>query len=507
MRVAGAVLLASIMALATPAVLDSALTRPNFAQAQIAEPTAGRMQVAALAKKKTPEAKKASAPATKGPVAAKKGAPAAKKGTAGAKKAAPVAKKALPAPPAPIGNYANMPLAERVGLQFDLAWSGHFNGLINGEFNDRAIAAVRAFQNSRGLRETGVLAPAERAALAARSKEKQEQVGWRMLDDKATGAQVGLPTAQVPNMSLGRRGTRWSSAQGQVQVETFRLREPGTTLASVFEQQKQEPAGRRIEVNLLRNDFFVLAGMQGLKKFYVRAEARDLEVRGITILWDQATQGIMDPLVVAMSSAFAPFPGSGIAALLGPPPRRKVDYGTGIVVSAGGHILTDRQVTDGCNVIEVSGHGAADLIAGDAAGLSLLRIYGASDLVPAALAQDGARAGDLTLLGIADPQTQGGGRAVSTVAARVTGEALQPVPQLGFAGAIALDGQGRVAGMVTLKTPVVASAGAAPPPQAAVVPVETIRKFLEAQNVMPASGRSSADAIKAALVRVICVRR
>ena len=93
------------------------------------------------------------------------------------------------------------------------------------------------------------------------------------------------------------------------------------------------------------------------------------------------------------------------------------------------------------------------------------------------------------------------------MAARVTGEALQPVPQLGFAGAIALDGQGRVAGMVTLKTPVVASAGGAPPPQAAVVPVETIRKFLEAQNVMPASGRSSADAIKAALVRVICVRR
>ena len=164
-------------------------------------------------------------------------------------------------------------------------------------------------------------------------------------------------------------------------------------------------------------------GVEGLKKFYVRAEARDLEVRGITILWDQATQGIMDPLVVAMSSAFAPFPGSGIAALLGPPPRRKVDYGTGIVVSAGGHILADRQVTDGCNVIEVSGHGAADLITDDAAaGLSLLRIYGASDLVPAALAQDGARAGDLTLLGIADPQTQGGGRAVSTVAARVTGE-------------------------------------------------------------------------------------
>jgi hypothetical protein len=213
-------------------------------------------------------------------------------------------------------------------------------------------------------------------------------------------------------------------------------------------------------------------------------------------------------VVVVMSSAFAPFPGTGIAAQLGPPPRRKVDYGTGIVVSAAGHILADRQVVDGCNVIQISGHSDADLIADDAAaGLSLLRVYGASDLVPAALVHDGARGPDLTLVGIADPQAQGGGRAVSTVTARLNGETLQPVPQLGFAGAAALDGQGRVLGIVALKTPVVASTGAAPLPQATVVSIETIRKFLDAQMVAPATGRSGADAAKASLVRVICVRR
>ena len=61
--------------------------------------------------------------------------------------------------------------------------------------------------------------------------------------------------------------------------------------------------------------------------------------------------------------------------------------------------------------------------------------------------------------------------------------------------------------MVALKTPVVASTGAVPPPQATVVPVETIRKFLDAQYVTPATGRSGADAAKASVVRVICVRR
>jgi peptidoglycan hydrolase-like protein with peptidoglycan-binding domain len=426
-----------------------------------------------------------------------------------AKKAAAKKKGAAAAGPVPPG-YSSMPLAERVGIQFDLAWANYYNGLINGEFNDRAVAAVRAFQKDNRFRESGVLAPPERAALAARSKLKQEQVGWTMVEDKVTGAQIGLPTRQVPTSSPSRSGTRWASAQGQIQVETFRIREPGVTLSSVFEQQKKEPANRRLEVNLLRDDFFILNGMQGLKKFYVRAEVRDLEIRGFTLLYDQATEGIMDPVAVVMSSAFAPFPGSGLTTLIGPAPRRKVEYGTGLVVSAGGHILTDQKLTDGCEVVQVSGHGDANRLVDDsAAGLTLLRIFGAAELKPLALVHEGARAGDLTLVGIADPQAQGGGRAASTATARIAGDGLAPAPQLGFAGAAALDSQGRFFGMVTLKTSVLASAGSTtvPLPQAAIVSVETIRRFLDTQYVTAATGPAGADAVKAALVRVICVRR
>ena len=191
-----------------------------------------------------------------------------------------------------------------------------------------------------------------------------------------------------------------------------------------------------------------------------------------------------------MSSAFAPFPGSGLAALMGPPPRRKVEYGTGIVVSAAGHILTDQKLTEGCNVVEVAGHGDAHRLAEDsAAGLTLLQVFGAPDLAPLALTE-GATGADLTLVGIADPQAQAGGRAASTATARLNGDGLQPTPQLGFAGAAALDAQGRFVGMVALTTPVVASAGATtvPLPQATLVSVPAIRKFLDAQNVTPATG-------------------
>jgi peptidoglycan hydrolase-like protein with peptidoglycan-binding domain len=434
-------------------------------------------------------------------------APAAKTPAAAEPKNDPKKKSATALPGRDVNGGVSV--ADRALIQFDLAWIGAYNGLVTGEANDKTTAAIKAFQNYHRFKETGTLAPPERAQLATLSREKQDQVGWRMVDDKVTGAQIGLPTKQVPNTGTAKSGTRWFSTQGQIQVETFRIRGPGTTLADIFEQQKKEPPGRHLEVNLSRPDFFILSGMQGLKKFYVRADIRDAEVRGMTILYDQATEGIMDPLVVVMSSAFAPFSGSGIAALSGSPGKRKVEYGSGIIVTAVGHILSDRRLTEGCNVIGVAGYGNAERVAEDqAADLALLRIYGAPDLPAAALVHEGAKGLDLTLVGIADPQAQGGGNAVSTVAAHLNGDTILPAPPPGFDGAAAIDAQGRLFGMVQLKDTVVANAGsAAAPASATVVPVTTLRKFLDGQNVTPASGHAGTDAAKAALVRVICVRK
>ena len=505
MRIVGALLVLLLAAVPAVAQTDDAAPR----QGVTAKPTAPTPKVRKSTARTTPLRARAAAKRTPTAAPQQQQQPADAAGPAGegAIRTAAV-KRRQPAPPPPRDN-ASMPLADRIAIQFDLAWTGDYNGLINGEFNDKTIAAIKAFQRNRKFRETGVLNTQERALLAASAKAKQTQVGWTMIDDAVTGARLGLPTKQVPIKSQSKAGTRWSSAQGQVQIETFRIREPGTTLPAVFEQQKKEPSTRKLEVNLLRPDFFILSGMQGLKRFYVRAEIKDGEVRGMTILYDQATETIMDPIAVVMSSAFVPFPGITGVAQVGPLPKRKVEYGTGIVVSAAGHILTDRQVTDDCHVILVGGDGDADRLAEDkTADLALIRVYGAPDLVPAALLNDGARGPDVTLIGIADPQSQGGASAISTVAAKLKGEIVEPAPQLGFSGAAVLDGQGRFFGMAELKAPVVAAVGSTnATPQATVVPLSTIRAFLDEQRLTAAGGRPGVDATKSSLVRVICVRK
>jgi hypothetical protein len=506
MRLVGAVLAFVVGTLAALAQTENAAAPPGPAARPAAQP--GKFRKPVL----RPKSLHALAAARRARVTGQPSSPSAGAASDGTiRSAATAGRKRTPAPAAPATpkREGSLPLGDRMAMQFELAWTGDYNGAINGELNEKLTAAIKSFQRNRKFKETGALNTQERALLASVAKARQSQVGWVTVDDPATGARLGLPTKQVPFKTQSRTGTHWASAQGQVQVETFRLRDPGTTLAAVYEQQKKEPSTRKLDINLLRPDFFVLAGMQGLKRFAVRADFKGGEVRGLTVLYDQATETIMEPVAAAMVGAFTAFPGVAAVAQIGPPSRRKVEYGTGIVVSAAGHILADRQITDGCNVIVAAGYGDADRQAEDkTSDLALLRVYGVADLVPAEFSGEPVKAVDVTLLGIADPQTQGGGSANSAVAARLRGDALEPAPQIGFSGGAAVDAQGRLVGMVKLKNAVVAQVGSSEAPlQATLVPASTIRGFLEPKKLAPVAARSGIEAARAALVRVICVRK
>jgi peptidoglycan hydrolase-like protein with peptidoglycan-binding domain len=438
--------------------------------------------------------------------------------TAQAQTPPPVAPAAKPKPVATVpvrpalqtpADTANaMAQAERLAIQSDLAWAGEYNGAINGEVSERMVAAIKTFQKYNNAKQTGVLNPQERELLRAAAKKRQDNVGWKVVTDMVTGARLGIPTKLVPQQASDANGSKWNSASGTIQIQLARRKEAAPSTAKLADIEKKEPPGRRVDYSVVKPDFFVLSGMQGLKKFYVRGAFRDNEVRILTILYDQATEGTMEPAVIAMSSAFNPFPAGAQAA--GPPPRKKVEYASGIVVSDDGAIVTDRQAVDGCLSIVVAGYGNADRAAEDKVhDLALLRLFGARGLKPLALGNTAAKP-DLDLVGIADPQSQGGNAAVSSVKAASTpagtaGDiALNPAPGVGFSGAAAIDGDGVFAGLVQLKPLLVAGPANGAAAQASLVPAATVRNFLKASGVkMDGTSREA----KAAMVRVICVRK
>ena len=387
--------------------------------------------------------------------------------------------------------------AERLAIQSDLVWLGSFEGLSAEEIDKHTGDAIKAFQRRNNGKETGVLDDQERALLVQAAKARQAAVGWRMIDDTATGARLGVPEKLVPRASAGRIGSHWSSALGQIQIETFRLHE--ASLPALFDQEKRT-SKRYVGYSVLNPDSFVITGEQKLKKFVERAQASGGEVRGVTILYDQATEGTIAPVAIAVADRFVGFPD----ATSGPAPgRRGVEYGTATVATSRGDLVAVDDATDECQSIMVPSFGHADRIAEDKAdNLALLRIYGARNLVPATLGGE-TGAGTLTLYGIADPLAQPGDGTVSSAAAQLTPQGLSPAPKLGFAGAAALDAQGHFAGIVELNSPVVAGAGPVTL-GAALVPADTVRAFLTAQGITLAAGSAPIDR---SIVRVICVRK
>jgi hypothetical protein len=395
--------------------------------------------------------------------------------------------------------YAAMPEADRLAIQSDLAWTGFYQGPPGGDFDGHMIEAVKAFQKANGGKETGILSDPERARLATAATQPQQAAGWHFVDDPASGARFAVPAKVVSPAGLSHTGSRWSSGRGQIQIESFRFYEAG--LPALFAAEKTTPHGRVIEWSALKPDSFVIAGMQGLKKFVVRAVASGREVRGITVLYDQATEGIMAPVAIAMSNTFQGFPDPN--AVLPPGLQRTVQYGTAVVADQIGDLVTSAQVAAGCSIITVPGYGHAARIAEDkTTGLALLRLYGARDLVAAPLGSENAGGDSVTLVGVAGPQAQDDRDAITKLVAHLNGRDIEPAPGPSFSGALAIDAQDRFAGIVDLKPPVVAGPGPAAL-QAALVPADIVRAFLAAHGIAPARTNGPADR---SVVRVICVR-
>ena len=431
------------------------------------------------------------------------------------KKAAEKKDKEKPAAPAPAAAspaqraaYAVLPVAERISIQSDLIWTGDLTGSVDPEFGDRAIAAVRSFQRRNKAEETGILTPEQRQLLAASMRTRKEYNGWRLVEDEATpGVRLGVPAKLVPNTEIGALGSRWSSARGEIQIETFREKMAGASLQDLFDEMKKRPSNRRVEQGSINSNAFSLSGLQGLKKFHVRVYMKDNEARGITVMFDQAMETIMLPLVDIITSSYLPFGDPATASS-----SRRVNYGSGIVVSSSGHVVTERQLTENCQGIVVAGLGRADRLAEDAASdLALIRVNGARNLRAVPISADPPKSVELTLVGIAEPDAQAGERNVSTTPGRLRGidgarVLLDAQPPRGFVGGAAIDGEGRLAGMIDIASAAVAgpATGAG---QTSFVPTATIRKFMDSTGVAPLVGRGDVETAKNAVVRVICVRK
>src|SRR6185437_9007107 len=83
--------------------------------------------------------------------------------------------------------------ADRKAAQEALGWLGFYNGVDDGAFGKRTVEALSAYQRSLDGQGDGIITAKALAALKAGAAKAKAAIGFRLIDDAATGVRIGAP--------------------------------------------------------------------------------------------------------------------------------------------------------------------------------------------------------------------------------------------------------------------------------------------------------------------------
>ena len=350
--------------------------------------------------------------------------------------------------------FVGMSEPDRKALQDGLGWLGFYNGVVDGAYGKRTIDALAAYQQSLGVSADGVVTDKQLRALSDAAAKAKAAVGFKLIDDAATGVRIGAPTKLLDKREGAAGFASFASKDGEIELD---LKETSGKLAALFKSLAASAPNRKVTYNYMKPDlFFVIAGEEGEKKFYRRyaaAPADPDKLRGFVFVYPKARARALDPVALAVANAFDPFPAPAAPATPvatatpapTPTPEPPKLTATALVVAPGVAVTTLPSAQ--CKSPMIDGKPVRFLDGAGAGGLTRLGgAFGAGATAPA-VADSGGDLVALSLAPVGDSQTA---LQVASVAPVTGGGGLKVVAALGAAatGAPLFDRQGRLVAFV-----------------------------------------------------------
>jgi S1-C subfamily serine protease len=261
----------------------------------------------------------------------------------------------------------------RMDLQEALIWAGFYDGMIDGDFGPRTLAAMRAFMRAIGADANRAPTEQELGRLLRLAENEKSKAGFRIVRDERARVGIGIPSRFAPNTTPTQRGTAYTSPSGDLKIDTLFFRAGERTLTDLFDQISKRGPIRFVDYAKPPNDGeFVVSGRDHEKHYYFKAVEAQEGIVAFSIAHSYASKDQMSRVVVAMANFFAPLswlnaapasPGASAAAPTSPPakatqPSADEDggggSGTGFVVTTSGHIVTNAHVVQKCRSIRVA---------------------------------------------------------------------------------------------------------------------------------------------------------
>jgi serine protease Do len=365
-------------------------------------------------------------------------------------------------------------------LQTGLAFSGVYNGMIDGAWGAGSQRALERFTLSQGGGRIVTNADAVLAALKAYGALEEE--GWERQYDSDLDMSFLVPTGALVeggrsdvffNMEVRGRSIGYSltvqDAGGTVRLHQF------TEDSSVVEAY-----------TVRRPQVWITSGRTSDgRSLYTRSDYRRGAWSTIMLSGEDRDAGAFAAITGSIAPGYAPAIGISpgvlsdgietVAAMIEEeePSARPaaedrapaavaspaVGYGTGFIVTGAGEVLTNRHVIADCRSLSIDGKPAVVLAEDETFDLALLKAEGLAGVVPATFARDPARLNsDVTVAGYPLPDLLGGlniTRGAVTSLKGIGGDGINmqisaPV-QPGNSGGPVVNAAGQVVGVVVAK--------------------------------------------------------
>ena len=229
--------------------------------------------------------------------------------------------------------FLALPESDRKAAQEALGWLGFYNGVDDGAFGKRTIDAFSAYQRSLGWQADGIMTAQALTPLKDRAAKAKAAVGFRLIDDPATGVRLGAPAKLLEMRDSGAGMASLLSKDGTVGLY---MKETRGDLGALYKALSADAGARKVTYKYLKpGNFFVTAGEEGDNKFYRRYAVRGDKLRGFAFLYPKKRAKALDPVALAIANSFDPFPATPPTPTLTPTPEGPKLVATALIVAPG----------------------------------------------------------------------------------------------------------------------------------------------------------------------------
>ena len=239
--------------------------------------------------------------------------------------------------------FLAMPEPDRKAVQDALVWLGLYNGLVDGAFGKRTLDAILAYQAKAKAPADGFVSATQLAALKAVAQKARAGVGFKTLDDGATGIRIGAPMRLLEKRTATTGQTRLTSRDGSISLDLLAPAGPQSSLEDLYLRLTADAPGRKVTYKAIKpGAFFVVSGEESGRRFYQRYEqaADGGGARGLSFAFPAAKAAELDRVALALLNSFQPFPAANPAAPTQAPQTAPVPAPAATPVAPGAPILT-----------------------------------------------------------------------------------------------------------------------------------------------------------------------